>query len=171
LTTSGVSSVSEAYLLINVIDPAQKTPTRVPVDPRSTLIDLPPVVIGTVSAVLICVTPTSDSVTAGYGNLPTVSLRPGYSGSPSSDVPSSGAIRIKGTNAQISQYAKYFRISKNSADSRLIPRLIKSRYLNINVSNTATGGNGSCSGGTSSTVELYPVNLSHGNSYKVPVKK
>jgi hypothetical protein len=50
-------------------------------------------------------------------------------------------------------------INKNASDRFLLPS-IHSRFIDVNVSNTAAGGNGSCSFGTSSVLEIYPLGMS-----------
>jgi hypothetical protein len=67
-----------------------------------------------------------------------------------------GGIRFTGTNAQISANAAALRVT---ADTGVIVAGPNSRILDVNVSNSATGGNGTCNGGTQSTITLRPLLL------------
>ena len=43
--------------------------------------------------------------------------------------------------------------------------------LDINVSNTSTGGNGACDFGTDSTMTIYPLRMSQIRSYDLNLRK
>ena len=157
--TEGAES-SDSVLLVTVRDPNQHSPILVLVDPRATQVKLPTLVIGNVNATLVCITPSAGDpynhpiVNTSY-NLPNISK----------DLFSStGGIRLIDTttnpesNSEMQSQVEFLVISKSPLDSLLIPGN-SSRFLNINVSNTATGGNGSCTGGTSSTVEIRPIGI------------
>jgi hypothetical protein len=147
---------SESYVLVTVNDPDQHTPRTVLVDPRLDSILLPNVIVGTLSAVQVCITP--DTSTASYSNRPTISLT--SSGSETVTTLTNGALRIVGSsNAVVQNAMQYLKISKHSSERYLVTNGA-SRRLTVNVSNTAAGGNGSCTFGTSSTIDLNPLDLS-----------
>jgi hypothetical protein len=80
-----------------------------------------------------------------------------------------GGIKLEGTVDSITANASNFRIVKNSSDTRLLPGSAE-RIFDINVSNTATGGNGSCTGGSESTLNIYRLNYLKKNTTNVPLK-
>ena len=122
----------------------------IPVDPRVTTLDLPAIIVGTVDSLLMCVIPRSNS--GGYSNQLTVSLTNGATSTPLTG----GGIRFTGTNAQISANAAALRVT---ADTGVVVAGPNTRVLDVNVSNSATGGNGTCNGGTESTITLRPLLL------------
>ena len=144
------SSYSENYILVTVSDPGQHTPVVIPVDPRVTSIDLPSIIVGNVQSVLMCVIPRNNS--GGYTNQLTVTLTNGATSTPLTG----GGIRITGTNAEITTNAAALRVT---ADTGVIVAGPNDRILDVNVSNSATGGNGTCNGGTRSSITLRPLGL------------
>jgi hypothetical protein len=166
LTTTGTDT-SSAYINVNVTDPAQHTPTRVGINPWITTVKVPSIVFGTISAVLVCITPRA-STTTGYGNLPTVTMSSVAANALRTNL-SNGGIKLEGTVESITANASNFRIVKNSSDTRLLPGTAE-RVFDVNVSNTATGGNGSCTGGSESTLSIYRLNYSKKNTTNVPLK-
>jgi hypothetical protein len=166
LTTTGTDT-SSAYINVNVTDPAQHSPTRVGLNPWVTTAKVPPIVFGTISAVLVCITPRA-SAASGYGNLPTVTMSSVASNALRTNL-ANGGIKLEGTVDSITANASNFRIVKNSSDTRLLPGSAE-RIFDINVSNTATGGNGSCTGGSESTLNIYRLNYLKKNTTNVPLK-
>jgi Listeria-Bacteroides repeat domain (List_Bact_rpt) len=166
LTTTGTDT-SSAFININVTDPAQHTPTRVGINPWVTSMKVPAIVFGTIDAVLICVTPRS-STSSGYGNIPTVTMSSVASNALRTNL-ANGGIKLEGTVDSITANASNFRIVKNSSDTRLLPGTAE-RVFDVNVSNTATGGNGSCNGGSESTLTVYRLGFSQKNSKNLPLK-
>jgi hypothetical protein len=166
LTTTGTDT-SSAYVNINVTDPAQHTPTRVGINPWVTSMKVPPIVFGTINAVLVCITPRASTV-SGYGNIPTVTMSSVASNALRTNL-ANGGIKLEGTVDSITANASNFRIVKNSSDKRLLPGSAD-RIFDVNVSNTATGGNGSCSGGSESTLTLYRLGFSQKSSKNMPLK-
>lgn len=165
LTTTGTDT-SSAYININVTDPAQHTPTRVGINPWVTSMKVPSIVFGTINAVLVCITPRANNA-AGYGNLPTVTMSSVASNALRTDL-ANGGIKLEGTVDSITANASNFRIVKNSSDRRLLPGSAE-RVFDVNVSNTATGGNGSCTGGSESTLTIYRLGFSQKNTKNVPL--
>jgi len=153
-----------AYVLVNVADPNQHTPSKIPVDPRSNVVNLPKILVGTPTAVLVCITPQ----TTNYSRLPVVRLRSNVGGT-TNTTPSTGAIRMVGSRSAIQSNLDQIQVAPNASDSRVIPGTA-SRFLRVNVSNTTVGGNNSCVGGTSSTIELYPVGLARTTSQDITLK-
>jgi hypothetical protein len=166
LTTTGTDT-SSAYVLVNVTDPDQHTPTKVGINPWVTTFKVPPIVFGTISAVLVCINPRASTVSR-YGNLPTVTMSSVVSNALRTDLPN-GGIKLEGTVESITANASNFRIVKSSSDSRLLPGTAD-RLFDVNVSNTATGGNGSCTGGSESTLTIYRLNYEKKNTKNLPLK-
>jgi hypothetical protein len=144
------SGYSENYILVTVSDPGQHTPVVIPVDPRVTSIDLPSIIVGNVQSVLMCVIPRNNS--GGYTNQLTVTLTNGAT----STSLTGGGIRFTGTNEEITTNAAALRVT---ADTGVIVAGPNDRILDVNVSNSATGGNGTCNGGTQSSITLRPLGL------------
>jgi hypothetical protein len=155
LTTGSV--LSESYILVNVIDPNQHTARMIPVDPRATFVDLPSLFVGNVSATQVCITNETSSAT--YANPLTVAIT--RTGSETSTNILRGGVtvglRINGSNAIVQRSTNFLRVNAPSGETLVSGSKI--RRLSVNVSNTATGGNGSCSFGTSSTIDLVPLDL------------
>jgi hypothetical protein len=148
------ANTSDAVLMVNVTDPGQRTPVVVLVDPRATQVDLPAILVGDISATLVCVTPRSAS--GAYSNNPTVSSTqevPGITTTPLS----SGGVRFTGNNTNMTTQVGSIRVTAFGTERLLAED--RPRFLDVNVSNTATGGNNSCSGGTESSIELRPLGV------------
>jgi hypothetical protein len=154
LTTN--STNSESYILVNVIDPNQHTARQIPVDPRATTVDLPSLIVGNVSATQVCI--TSDTSTA-YANSATISVTSTGSETRTSIVRGGRTVglQIRGSNAIVQRSTNFLRVTAPSGENLVKGTSI--RRLQVNVSNTATGGNGSCQFGTSSTIDLVPLDL------------
>jgi len=157
--TSG-SSTSDSFVLITVRDPSQHTQTRVPVDPRNVSVILPKIILGQVDAVQVCVSPKSSS---DYPVLPKVELvrNPGDA---TVDSVNGKNLRMVGSSSSINANLELIRLT--SEQQRLI-RNGKSIQLDINVSNTAVGGNGSCEFGTDSVMTVFPLKLTQVRSFTV----
>jgi len=150
--TDGEGNYSENYILVTVSDPGQHSPVVIPVDPRVSTIDLPAIIVGTVESVLMCVVPRNNS--GGYSNQLTVTLTNGVTNGVTALT--GGGIRITGTNSEIASNASALRLT---TDSGVIVAGPNSRILDVNVSNSATGGNGTCNGGTRSEITLRPLEI------------
>jgi hypothetical protein len=148
------ANTSDAVLMVNVTDPGQRTPVVVLVDPRATQVDLPAILVGDISATLVCVTPRTAS--GAYSNNPTVSSTQSVSGITTTTF-TSGGIRFTGNNSDMTTQVGSIRVTAFGAERLLAED--RSRFLDVNVSNTATGGNNSCSGGTESSIELRPLGI------------
>jgi hypothetical protein len=156
-------TTSDSVLLVTVTDPGQHSPVLVLVDPRATEVILPEIVVGNINATLVCVTPRAGGV---YPNHPVIDVTQSVSNIAKTLYTDSGGIRLidnsnnnaPASNAAMQEQVQFIKISKNSLDEYLLPS-VDSRILDINVSNTATGGNGSCRGGTASSVELRPIGV------------
>jgi hypothetical protein len=166
LTTTGTDT-SSAYVMVNVTDPGQHSPTRVGINPWVTTVKVPAIVFGTISAVLVCITPRA-STASGYGNLPTVTMSSLSANALRTNL-TNGGIKLEGTIDSITANASNFIINKNSSDTRLLPGSTE-RVFDINVSNSATGGNGSCTGGSESTLSIYRLNYLQKNTKNLPLK-
>jgi hypothetical protein len=162
LTTGAVTS--DSYILVTVADPSQRTPVIVHVDPQVSFVDLPSLIIGNIRAVQVCITP--DTSTASYLRAPVVSLS--ETGTETTTSVGNGGIRVQGTPTNVQNRMSFVRITKNALDTYLIPGS-QSRTLRVNVSNTSSGGNGSCNFGTASTISLRPLELER--THKKPVIK
>ena len=156
-------TTSDSVLLVTVTDPGQHSPVLVLVDPRASEVILPEIVVGNINATLVCVTPRAGGV---YPNQPVIDVTQSVSNIAKTLYTSSGGIRLidnsnnnaPASNATMQEQVKYIKITKNPLDDYLLPTGA-SRILDVNVSNTATGGNGSCRGGTASSVELRPIGI------------
>jgi hypothetical protein len=148
---------SRSFVLITVRDPAQHTQTKVPIDPREKTVRLPKIILGRVQAVQVCVTPRS------YSTTPTVELQQNP-GETFTDSPNQNNLRMQGSSQSIVQNIGFINLTTNQS------RLIKNGVpitLDINVSNTAVGGNGSCDFGTDSIMTIYPLKLTQVRSFTV----
>jgi hypothetical protein len=121
---------------------------------------LPKIILGQVSAVQVCITPKSSS---DYPVLPKVELvrNPGDA---TVDSVNGKNLRMVGTSSSIKANLELIRLT--SEQQRLI-RNGKSIELEINVSNTAVGGNGSCEFGTDSVMTVFPLKLTQVRSFTV----
>jgi hypothetical protein len=155
LRTGSPATVSESFVLVNVIDPGQRTPLFVPVDPRASFVDLPSLIVGNITASQVCL--TNETNTATYPNPTTIEIPVANRGSETRTALDRGGLRIRGTNVVVQRSTNFIRVTAPNGEN-----LLKSgvrRRINVNVSNTATGGNGSCSFGTASTITLVPLDL------------
>lgn len=150
------SSSSTAFVLLRIVDPSQATPVVIPVDPRSTEVDLSAVRIGGSQMTQVCFTPIDDNATSGYSNVPTVDRITNRTTETRTVTASIGRLRLQGTSANLQQAVQFIRVTKNSSDDLLIPGTV-SRRIAVNVSNGTVGGNGSCTFGNESIIELRPM--------------
>lgn len=157
------SLTSDSFLLVTVRDPGQRTQVRVPVDPRDKTVRIPRIVVGNVQAVQVCVSPRTN---ATYSSEISATLVSNSSGS-LADSPSGTNLRIRGTSESITANIGF--INLTTSDQRLIKSGVP-LVLDINVSNTTTGGNGACDFGTDSTMTLFPLKLTHTRTLNVPLK-
>jgi hypothetical protein len=158
--------ISESYILITVIDPNQRTPRKLPLDPRSQYANISNVLVGNISAVQVCVYPQQGY--SGYSAAPDFLVNQ-FGSAVVSEI-SSGGIKISGTNADVQETLRSLKITKKSSE-RLLLYGGRNRIFNLNVSNTLVGGNGSCSFGTPSSIELYPIGLKRTVRIIVPLKQ
>jgi hypothetical protein len=154
---SGSNSSSD-YVLLRIVDPSQATPVVIPVDPRATTVDLSPVRIGGTQMTQVCYTPIDDNDNSGYGNIPTVETITARSTESYTVTSATGRIRFTGTSTNLQAAVANIRVRKHSSDKYLLPS-DKSRFIRINVSNGTVGGNGSCTFGNESTLELRPLSI------------
>ena len=162
------ASTSTSYVLLKIIDPDQHTPYKIPVDPRATFINLPIIRLGNPEDTQICFTPKADSTHGDYGNIPTVDRTNNSNTETRTVNATTGQLKLQGTNANLQNAMAFIRITKNSADRYLIPHKF-SRFIDVNVSNTAVGGNGSCTFGTPTVIELVPIGLTRRNTKSVRI--
>lgn len=154
---SGSSSSSD-YILLRIVDPAQATPVVIPVDPRATTVDLSPVRIGGSQMTQVCYTPVDDNDNTGYGNIPTIETITARSTETYTITAALGRIRLQGTSTNLQAAVANIRVRKHPSDTYLLPS-DKSRFIRINVSNGTVGGNGSCTFGNESILELKPLSI------------
>lgn len=148
ITQSG--RTSDSYVLVTVEDPGQLTPGTVPLDPRDGAIVLPRIELGASPNVRLCLTLEDNS--------DGLSLSAAGSSGVTITNPISGRLVLVGTNANVEAAVNAISITAASG-ARLVPTGI-SRNLDVNVSNTNNGGNGSCTFGTSSSITLKNLGLS-----------
>lgn len=144
------SITSDSYVLVTVEDPGQLTPGTVPLDPRDGGIVLPRIELGASPNVRLCL--TLDTNTDG------LSLAAATTSGVTITNPISGRLVLVGTNANVENAVNNISITAASG-ATLVPSG-NSRTLNVNVSNTNNGGNGSCTFGTSSTIDLRELSFS-----------
>jgi hypothetical protein len=152
------SSSSTSFVLLRITDPSQATPVVIPVDPRATEVVLSAVRIGGTQMTQVCFTPIADRTTPGYGNLPSVDRLTERTTETKTLTASLGRIRLQGSSANLQTAVQFIKVTKNSNDSLLIPGSV-SRRIAVNVSNGTVGGNGSCTFGNESIIELRPLDL------------
>ena len=152
------SSTSSDFILLRIVDPSQATPVVIPVDPRATFVDLSPVRIGGSQMTQVCYTPVDDNDTSGYGNIPTVETITARSTETYTVTTATGRIRLQGTSSNLQAAVGNIRVRKHPSDTYLLPS-DTSRFIRINVSNGTVGGNGSCTFGNESTLELRPISI------------
>jgi hypothetical protein len=150
------SNTSDSYILVTVEDPTQITPIVIPIDPRAREVNLSKFILGASTNVLVCVLDSDDD---SYSSVPQFSIpTPIPSVTPSTRSTPNG-LSLRGARTQVEPQTSNIVVSRASGDTRLVPGL-NSRFLNVNVSNTANGGNNSCEGGTESTIEIKPIDIS-----------
>ena len=144
------SVTSDSYVLVTVEDPGQLTPGTVPLDPRDGAIILPRIELGASPNVRLCL--TLETNTDG------LSLSAAATTGVTITNPASGRLVLVGSNANVENAVN--NISITAASGATLDPSGTSRTLNVNVSNTNNGGNGSCTFGTSSTINLKELSLS-----------
>ena len=150
------SNTSDSYILVTVEDPTQITPIVIPIDPRAREVNLSKFILGASTNVLVCVLDSNDD---SYSSIPQFSIpTPIPSVTPSTRSTPNG-LSLRGARTQVEPQTSNIVVSRASGDTRLVPGL-NSRFLKVNVSNTANGGNNSCEGGTESTIEIKPIDIS-----------
>ena len=164
------SSTSISYVLLKIVDPDQHTPYKVPVDPRATFVNLPIIRIGNPEDTQICFTPEPDTTHSGYGNVPSVDRTNNSNTETRTVNASTGQLRLQGPNSNLQNAMSFIRVTKNPSDAFLLPHA-SSRFIDVNVSNTAVGGNGSCTFGTPTVIELFPIGLSRINTKSISLKR
>jgi hypothetical protein len=152
------SSSSTSFVLLRIIDPSQATPVVIPVDPRATEVVLSAVRIGGSQMTQVCFTPVADRTTPGYGNLPSVDRLTERSTETKTLTASLGRMRLQGSSSNLQSAVQFIKVTKNSSDQLLLPGSA-SRRIAVNVSNGTVGGNGSCTFGNESVIELRPLDL------------
>jgi hypothetical protein len=154
---SGANS-STSFILLRITDPSQATPVVIPVDPRATFVDLSGVKIGGSQMTQVCFTPQADTTNSGYGNLPRIETSTVRNTETATLTASLGRLRLQGTSANLQNAVDFVRVIKNASDTYLLPGSA-SRRINVNVSNGTVGGNGSCTFGNESVIELKPIGI------------
>lgn len=149
-SVSGSTVTSDSYVLVTVQDPGQLTPGTVPLDPRDDGIILPRIELGAAPNVRLCLTLQS--------NLDQLTLSAGASAGVNITNEGNNRLILTGTNSDVEAAVNGISIVANPG-SVLVPN-VTSRNIDVNVSNTNNGGNGSCTFGTSSTITLRNLQLS-----------
>jgi hypothetical protein len=150
------SLTSTSFVLLRIVDPSQATPVIIPVDPRVTEIDLPALRIGGSQMTQVCFTPIDDNETSGYSNIPSVDRTTNRTTETRTVTAAIGRLRLQGTSANLQQAVQFIRVTKHASDDLLIPGSVP-RRIRVNVSNGTVGGNGSCTFGNESIIELRPM--------------
>jgi hypothetical protein len=150
------SLTSTAFVLLRISDPSQATPVVIPVDPRATELDLSAVRIGGSQMTQVCFTPIDDNDTPGYSNIPSVDRTTNRTTETRTVTANIGRLRLQGSSANLQQAVRFIRVTKHPDDALLIPGTTP-RRIAVNVSNGTVGGNGSCTFGNESIIELRPM--------------
>jgi hypothetical protein len=149
---------SDSYILVRVEDPTQLTPGTIPLDPRETGITFPRIELGAAPNVLVCMT-LQDNNTDGLSLAATATTGVTIAN------PSTRRITFSGTNASVESALNAVTIT-GSGTGILVPTNT-TRVLDVNVTNTNNGGNGSCSVGTESTITLNKLSLTAGQRLRI----
>ena len=152
------ASTSDSYILVRVEDPTQLTPGTIPLDPRETGITFPRIELGAAPNVLVCMT-LQDNNTDGLSLAATATTGVTIGN------PSTRRITFSGTNASVESALNAVTIT-GSGTGILVPTNT-TRVLDVNVTNTNNGGNGSCSVGTESTITLNKLSLTAGQRLRI----
>ena len=152
------ASTSTSFVLLRIIDPSQATPVVIPVDPRATEVVLSSVRIGGSQMTQVCFTPVADNSTPGYANIPSIDRLSTRSTETRTVTTSIGRLRLQGSSSNLQQAVQFIKVTKNASDALLLPGST-SRKIAVNVSNGTVGGNGSCTFGNESVIELRPLDL------------
>lgn len=144
------SSTSDSYMLVRVEDPGQLTPGTIPLDPRETGITFPRIELGSSPNVLVCMT-LQDNNTDG------LTLAAAATTGVTISNPSTRRITFSGTNAAVETALNG--VTVTGAGSGILVPTNSTRTLEVNVTNTNNGGNGSCTVGTASTITLNKLTL------------
>jgi hypothetical protein len=150
--TSGTTSINQ--IIIAIRDPDQHTPIVAPIDPRATYIDLPLIETGNISVVQACI--SLENVPSYNSDLTFQYLGEATGALNVSSI--SGGIKLSGTSAELADALTKIRLTKSPSENSVIPGNF-SRILKVNISNPLSGGNGSCTAGTSSEIEIKPYGI------------
>jgi hypothetical protein len=146
---------SSNQIIITVRDPGQHTPIVAPIDPRATYIDLPAIDTGNISVVQACVELID---VPSYRSDLTFQYLGEITGTLHVSTLSNGGLKLSGTSAEVSSALPQIRLTKSPSENYVIPGNF-SRTLKVNISNPSSGGNGSCTTGTSSEIEIRPYGI------------
>jgi len=148
--TSG-SNTYISYLNVTVLDPNQRSPIVLPIDPRTTSIYLPTILLGTGANVHFCVTQLSSS----YSSQISITA-PAATGV--SQISSGTQLVLEGTNSAVAAVMSQIQLTHATGDAYLLPGT-DIRTIQTNVSSTDTG-NATCSNGTTQSIQIKPYDLS-----------
>jgi hypothetical protein len=104
----------------------------------------------------VCFTPIDDNSTPGYSNIPSVDRISNRTTETRTVTANIGRLRLQGTSANLQEAVRFIRVTKHASDDLLIPGTVP-RRIAVNVSNGTVGGNGSCTFGNESIIELRPM--------------
>jgi hypothetical protein len=154
-------STSDSYILVTVEDPAQLTPGTIPLDPRESGITFPRVELGSSPNVLVCLTLQDN-------NTDQLSLAAGTTAGVTIANPTSRRITFSGSNSSVESALNA--VTLTATANNVLVTNTATRVLDVNVTNTDNGGNGSCSVGTSSTITLKKLGLTTGQRTKIELR-
>lgn len=145
------TTTSDSYVLVTVEDPGQLTPGVIPLDPREDSITVPRIELGAAPNVRLCLTLPANVTNLTWSAAATTGV---------TITSSTTRLVLTGTNANVESAMGGIGLAAGSGQ-RLLPNT-NNLDIDVNVGNTNNGGNGSCTFGTSSTIELRNLQFSTG---------
>jgi len=153
ITQNGKTSSS--YLLVTITDTRTSVPISLPIDPRSTFVNLPTIPLGgdTETVTTVClianpdIYPTKETFTVNNTN-PDVDVEAEPNG-----------ISLTGANGAVQAQIPNIRIEKSASDLFLLPN-VSPRSITFNVLSPQNNGGSRCGAGAQHTIQIQPYGLS-----------
>jgi hypothetical protein len=148
-------NTSSSYLLVTITDTGTSVPISLPIDPRSTFVNLPTIPLGgdeekVTTVCLIAnpdIYPTKETFTVNNTN-PSVHVEAEPNG-----------ISLTGANGAVQAQIPNIRIEKSASDLFLLPN-VSPRSITFNVLSPQNNGGSRCGAGAQHTIQIQPYGLS-----------
>ena len=148
-------NTSSSYLLVTITDTRTSVPISLPIDPRSTFVNLPTIPLGgdegkVTTVCLIAnpdIYPTKETFTVNNTN-PDVDVEAEPNG-----------ISLTGANGAVQAQIPNIRIEKSASDLFLLPN-VSPRSITFNVLSPQNNGGSRCGAGAQHTIQIQPYGLS-----------